>query len=128
MELRFVQIANLNDALTALKDKQLPFKLSLIIAKDLALLEREIDFYVEREREFADKYLQKDEETGTYIQEREGVFRIKEGMESECAEARKELDAFTTEVELRTIPVGLVENLELTPAQVGALEIIIEEE
>lgn len=127
MELNFGKITGLNEALMALKDKQLPFKLSLIIAKDLALLAKEIEFYIEQEREFANKYLQKDE-NGMFIQESEGVFKIIEGKEEECNEARKTLDAFTTEVELRTIPVSLIENLELTPAQVGALEIIIEEE
>jgi len=128
MELNFSKITGLNEALMALKDKQLPFKLSLIIAKDLALLAKEIEFYIEQEREFANKYLQKDPETGMFIQESEGVFKIIEGKEEECNEARKTLDAFTTEVDLRTIPVSLIENLELTPAQVGALEIIIEEE
>ena len=54
--------------------------------------------------------------------------KIKEGKEEECRTAREELDKFTTEVELRKIPIALVENLELTPKQVGALEIIIEEE
>lgn len=127
MELNFNQVNGLNEALTELKDKTLPFKLSLIIAKDLAILANEIEFYIEQERKFANDYLQKDE-NGMFIQEREGVFKIIEGKEEECRAARVELDKFTTEVELRKIPLSLIENLELTPSQVGALEIIIEEE
>lgn len=127
MELTFNQINGLNASLTELKDKALPFKLSLIIAKDIALLAKEIEFYIEQERKFAQDYLQTNED-GTFVQESEGVFKIKEGKEEECRKAREELDKFTTNVELRTIPVSLVENLELTPSQVGNLEVILEEE
>lgn len=127
MELTFNQINGLNESLTELKDKALPFKLSLIIAKDIALLAKEIEFYIEQERKFAQDYLQTNED-GTFVQEAEGVFKIKEGKEEECRKAREELDKFTTNVELRTIPVSLVENLELTPSQVGNLEVILEEE
>lgn len=127
MELTFNQINGLNESLTELKDKTLPFKLSLIIAKDIALLAKEIEFYIEQERKFAKDYLQTNED-GTFVQEAEGVFKIKEGKEEECRKAREELDKFTTNVELRTIPVSLVENLELTPSQVGNLEVILEEE
>lgn len=126
MELTFVQLNDLFEALTALKTKTMPFKLSLIIAKDLALLETEMNFYIEREREFANKYLQKDE-NGKFIQEPEGVFKIIDGLEDECRTARVELDAFTTKVELRNIPIELLENLEITPADVAALEPILEE-
>ena len=49
-------------------------------------------------------------------------------MEEECRKAREELDGFTTDVELRMIPVALVEDLELTPKQVEAFEMILEEE
>lgn len=127
MELNFTQINGLNEVLGELKDKTLPFKLSLIIAKDMALLAKETEFYIEQERKFALDYLQMNDD-GTFVQEGEGIFKIKEGKEEECRKAREELDNFTTNVELRMIPVSLVENLELTPKQVGALEIIIEEE
>lgn len=127
MELTFVQLNELFEALTALKNKTMPFKLSLIIAKDLALIDTEMNFYIDREREFADRYLQKDE-SGKFIQEPEGVFKIIDGLEDDCRAARKELDAFTTTVELRHIPVSLLENLEITPADVAALEPILEEE
>ncbi len=127
MDLTFNQINGLNEALNELKDMTLPFKLSLIIAKDIALLGKEIEFYIEQERKFAMDYLQRNED-GTFIQESEGVFKIIEGKEEECRAAREELDKFTTDIDLRTIPLSLVENLELTPKQVGALELIIEEE
>lgn len=127
MDFTFVQLSNLNEALTAMQDKALPFKLSLIIAKDLAMIKTEIDFFIEQERSFAQKYLAMAED-GTFITEGDGVFRINEGMEEECRKAREDLDKFTVNIDLRKIPVSLIEDMELTPKQVGALELIIEEE
>jgi hypothetical protein len=128
MTLNFNQINELYTTIQALQETKLPFKLSLIFAKNSAILKQEVDFYIEQERAFAQKYLEIDEATGQFVQTAENVFKIKEGMEEDCRVARQELDAFTSDLELRTIPVELVENLELTPRQVEALSIIIEEE
>lgn len=129
MTLNFSQISDLNTTIEQLKTEKVPFKLGLILAKNAGKLKAEMDFYIEREREFANKFLEKDEETGSFIQTSENVFQIKKGMEQECAEARKELDAFTSDVDLRTIPVSLLESLgSLTTSQIEALSPIIEEE
>ena len=127
MELNFNQINDIMTSLNELKDKQLPFKLSLIIAKDIATLQKEVDFFIEQERNFAFKFLQTNED-GTFVTEAEGVFKIKEGMEEDCRKARAELDAFTVDVELRKIPMSAIENLEITPQQVAGLELLIDEE
>lgn len=127
MELNFNQINDIMTSLNELKDKQLPFKLSLIIAKNIAVLQKEVDFFIEQERNFAFKFLQVNED-GTFVTEGEGVFKIKEGMEEECRKARAELDAFTVDVELRKIPMSAIENLEVTPQQVAGLELLIDEE
>lgn len=127
MDFTFQQLSALFDTLNALKNKTLPFKLSLILAKDLGLAQKELDFYIEQEREFARTYLEADEQ-GVFIQEQEGVFKIKEGKEEDCRAAREALDNFTVSIDFRKIPIAYLENLELTPAEVGALELIIEEE
>lgn len=127
MELNFAQITAMNEVMAELQNKTLPFKLSLILAKNISVLTKATDFFIEQERKFANDYLVKDD-AGNFLQEQEGVFRIIEGKEEECRKAREELDAFTETVNLRKIPMSLVENLELTPKQVGALEELIEEE
>lgn len=127
MTLTFTQLQSMLDTITALKDQKLPFKLSLILAKNSSLLQKEFEFYVEQEREFALKYLEFDEQ-GQPISEGEGMFKIKEGLQKECMDARNELNNFTCEVELRKIPMSLLEDLELTVDQVAGLELIIDEE
>lgn len=128
MEMNFQQLYTLNETLKELQETKVPFKFGLIIAKNLNLLEEEINFYIEQERKFAMEYLVINEETGELESTAPGVFKIKEGMEEECQKARTELDNFVSKIDLRTIPSSLIENMEFTPKQISALEIIIEEE
>lgn len=126
MTINFTILQSLMTGLNELASKELPFKLSLIIAKNLSLLEKEQEFYIAQEREFAMKYLVM--ENGQFIQERENVFKIKEGLEKECQEARETLNKFESTVELRKIPVSLIENMEFNPKTLMMLESIIDEE
>lgn len=127
MKLNFNQIASLLEVMNQLQSEKVPFKLGLIIAKNTALLKKEEEFYIEREREFAQTYLEVDE-NGMFVTQGEGVYKIKDGLEEECRAAREALNDFECDVDLRLIPVSLIENMEFTPAQLGALECIIEED
>lgn len=126
MTINFTVLQSLMAGLNDLASKELPFKLSLTVAKNLSLLEKEQEFYIEQEREFALKYLVI--EDGQFVQERENVFKIKEGLEKECQEARETLNKFETEIELRKLPASLLENMEFSPKTLMALESIIDEE
>lgn len=126
MTINFTILQSLMTGLNELAEKELPFKLSLLVAKNLSLLEKEQEFYIGQEREFALKYLVI--EDGQFVQERENVFKIKEGLEKECQEARETLNKFETEVELRKLPASLLENMEFSPKTLMALENIIDEE
>lgn len=126
MTINFTILQSLMTGLNELAEKELPFKLSLLVAKNLSLLEKEQEFYIAQEREFALKYLVI--EDGQFVQERENVFKIKEGMEKECQEARETLNKFETEIELRKLPASLLENMEFSPKTLMALESIIDEE
>ena len=74
-----------------------------------------------------DAYLDTDE-NGHFIQQDNNSFKIKDGLVEECIEARNELNNFEIEVNLRTIPAHLLEDMEFTPKQLAALEMLIEEE
>ena len=128
MTMTYNTLYPIQNELEALADKTLPFKLSMIIAKNLSAIKKEIDFYTEQERAFAEKFLEVDE-NGMYVQEGEGAFRIKEGLYEECRQAREDLDNFQFEINLIKLPVVLLENIpDITPNTLIALESIIEEE
>lgn len=127
MKLNFMQVSEILAVCEELKETKMPFKLSLILAKNISALKVEQAFFIEREREFAMKYLDTDE-NGQFILQGENAFKIKDGMEQECMEARMELNNFESDVALRMIPINLIENMEFTPKQLSALEMLIEEE
>jgi len=128
MVLNFAQVTRLISGLESLQEQKLPFKISLAIAKNLALLKKEEEFFIAQERTFAKTYLEINEETGELIQEQPNVFRIKAGMEEECRNARKDLDEFTVDLDLKKFDATVLESLELTPKQVGDLESLIDME
>jgi len=127
MTLTYMQLSSILEALKELQEMKMSFKLSLIIAKNIEMLEKEEEFYIRQEQEFATKYLQKDEQ-GNFIQSSANTFQIIPELLDECMEARKELDSFTVDVNLHLIPVSLIENMDFTPAQVKGLTLIINEE
>lgn len=127
MTLNFTQLQSLINTLNSFKDTTMPFKLSLIVAKNLSVLNKEFEFYAEQEREFAMKYLEFDE-NGQPVVSGDNMYKIKDGMQEECLKAREALNDFTCECNLRMIPIGLLENMEFTPSQLEGLEPIIEEE
>lgn len=127
MTLNFSQIMEMLNVTEELRDIKLPFKLSMILAKNAKILEEEKDFYVEREKDFIKKFLEFDE-NGQIVRQSENVFKVKDGMEEECRQARRDLDTFEANLDLRMIPISLIENLEFTPKQLIALEPVIEEE
>ena len=128
MTLKFTEIISMLEACKTLKETKMPFKLGMILAKNIKALEIEHDFYVEREREFATKYLEIDEETGEFIQIENGVFKIKEDLIEECRLARIELNNFEVDVNLMKIPAALLENMDFTLDELLGIEMLIEEE
>lgn len=127
MKINYAKMEELIAALQEVQDMKMPFKTSMVFAKNLANLKKEEDFWLEQERKFAQDYLEYNED-GTLVTTGPNTFKVKAGKETECAEARKAIDTFEVDIELRKVPIADVENLELTPAQVGALMDLIEEE
>lgn len=114
--------------LQELANTKLPFKVSLIISRNLKILQKESEFYIEQEQAFVRDYLEFDSETGELIQTEPGVFKIQDGKVEECYKARQDLDNFEVEVELKKIPLSALENVDFTPAQLMAIEFMIEED
>jgi hypothetical protein len=128
MTLNNAQVTALLEALKEMQEMKLPFRISMMFAKNIKALEAENEFYISQEREFAQKYLEIDEETQQFVETAPGVFKIKEGMIEDCRAAREALDAFTCDVALKTLKVEDLEKYDITPKQAAALEIILEDD
>lgn len=126
MKLNLVKVADAVEALEKLKDEKIPFRASMILARNLNTLKKTRDFLVEQEQRFALEYLEVDEETGRLIQTEPGVFKIKEGKVEECSEARKALDEYEEEVEIKMIKASELEKIDFAPADLAAIEFMID--
>lgn len=127
MKITYAKMEELIRVLEGVKDMKMPFKLSIIFAKNLKNLKKEEEFYIEQERKFAKDYLVFKED-GSLETQGPNVYKIQEGKEAECEEARKAIDTFEADIDLIKIPVKDVEKLEFTPAELETLMDLIEEE
>ena len=57
MELTCMQLVDAYNTVKELSEQKLPFKLSLLVSRNLAALQKEYDFYMEQERKFVLEYL-----------------------------------------------------------------------
>lgn len=127
MKITYAKMEELIRVLEGVKDMKMPFRLSIIFAKNLKNLKKEEEFYIEQERKFAKDYLVFNED-GTLETQGPNVYKIQEGKEAECEEARKAIDTFEAEIDLIKIPIKEIEKLEFTPADLSVLMDLIEEE
>lgn len=127
MKLNYMQIHSAIESLTALAEEKMPFKTTLIMSKNLAALKAEEEFYIEQERKFATEYLEIGED-GNFVQTSPGVFQIKEGKQQECAEARRALDAFETDINLRMIPANAFDKIDVTINQLAGIDFLLEDD
>lgn len=128
MELTCMQLVDAYNTVKELSEQKLPFKLSLLVSRNLAALQKEYDFYMEQERKFVLEYLIIDQDSGEIKQIQPGVFAIQDGKYEECMKAREALDNFIVNIEIRKIPISMLEPFEFTPAQLLAIDFMIEEE
>lgn len=128
MELTCIKMIDAYNTIKDLSEQKLPFKLSLLVSRNLAALQKEYDFYMEQEKKFVFEYLIVDQATGQIKQVQPGVFAIQDGKYEECMKAREALDNFIMNIEVRKIPISMLEPFEFTPAQLLAIDFMIEEE
>ena len=127
MKITYSKMEQLISGIQGIQNEKMSFRLSMIFAKNLANLKKEEEFYLEQARKFAQDYLVFNDD-GTLATTGQNMFKVKEGKEKECAEARKAIDTFEVDVDLRKVPVADIEGLEFTPAQLTDLMDLIEEE
>ena len=127
MKITYSKMEQLISGIQGIQNEKMSFRLSMIFAKNIANPKKEEEFHFEQERKFAQDYLVFNDD-GTLAATGQNMFKVKEGKEKECAEARKAIDTFEVDVDLRKVPVADIEGLEFTPAQLTDLMDLIEEE
>lgn len=111
--------------LREISEKEMPYKTTLKISKNIRLIEKIIEEYQEEYLKLTDKYLQKDDE-GNYITgNTPSTFKIKDGMENEFAEKYKTLNDFENDIDLYMIDEEDLEAISLSPKVLMQIEFMI---
>lgn len=112
------------DILAEISRKQLPIKVSYAVAKNLSKINHELKIYDEERKKLIDKYAEKDEK-GKVLADKKGQvqFRDKAGWDKDI----NELMDIENEVEIHTFSMDLLNNFNISPGELMAMDYMIEE-
>ncbi len=124
MKLTNKALLNSISNLRVLSKKQLPVKVSYAIAKNISKIEKELTIYEIERQKLIDKYAKKDNE-GKVVADNNGQikFKDKENWEKDI----NELLDIEVEIEFHKFNIKHLEGREISPAELIALEHMIEE-
>ncbi|MFT8347680.1 hypothetical protein [Clostridium saccharoperbutylacetonicum] len=114
--------------LSMISNKQLPVKVSYSLAKNIAVINKELKLFEEEKVKIIGQYALKDENGNPKIENNKYIFENDE-KENECNEKYNELLDIEAEIELRGIKESelLNANINFTPAELIELDFMIME-
>lgn len=128
MEMTMRELVNFNSSFTKLAMASLPAKTAYKVAKIQKLVAAELEYYDEQYRALLDEYVQK-EENGEYKVDRErNQLILIEGTAEIFDKAFQDLNEVVVEINLPTVSIDELENVEFSPMELVNLLPIIEDE
>lgn len=130
MKIKLAEVRNRHQALCMIGDKKLPIKLSYAVGKNIMKFQEELESIEAARIKLVEQYAKKSED---------GSFEMKDGHYDVGENEQKLKEEFTeflnteTDIDIHTVPEGIVENMEearydaLTPAELIALDFMLEE-
>lgn len=125
MTILFEDAYNIYQTLNTFAEQKLPIKLSYKIMKIVTSLEGEISFYQKRLQELIDEYALKNEDGGPVITENNEGIQIQPDKIEEFNNEYQELHNMEIDIEDIQFTLDELENLELSPKDLYALQPLI---
>ena len=123
----FIELYNIRAALAPKASEPMPFALGYKIAKILQLCDNELKFYEEKRTQLIEKYCERDEEGNPKQGEQPGTVMLQMDKIEDIQKEIKELEELEVNVELPKLKIESLEAINFAPAEIIALEQIIEE-
>lgn len=111
-------------ALGEISQKQLPIKVSYAIAKNISKIEAELKIYNKEREKLIDKYAVMDDK-GKLVLDKNGQIKFKDA-EAWNKDIR-ELLSIENEINIHTFPIGALEGYNMSPAELKAIDYMIDE-
>lgn len=127
MELSNRKIVSDVNTLTVLAQRKLPIKAGFAIAKNLNKIESILNIYNKERQKIVDEYCEKDEEGKLKIN-KDNSYIIKEGLRDEFNTKSEELLDIENKVEIHKFDLSILDGVEISVAELQAVEYMITEE
>lgn len=127
MELSNRKIVSDVNTLTVLAQRKLPVKAGFAIAKNLNKIESILNIYNKERQKIVDEYCEKDEEGKLKIN-KDNSYIIKDGLRDEFNTKLEELLDIENKVEIHKFDLSILDGVEISVAELQAVEYMITEE
>lgn len=108
-----------------ISQKQLPVKISYAVAKNISKIESELKVYNKERQKLIDKYAKKDDKDNPIADEKGQIeFQNQKGWDKDI----KILLDIENEIDVHTFSINLLEGFNISPAEMQALDYMIDEE
>ncbi|CEP50267.1 Uncharacterised protein [[Clostridium] sordellii] len=118
----------LNDAMTigSISNKELPIKVSYALAKNISKIEKELEIYNKEREKLIEKYSVKDENDKTVIDENNQI-KIQDIYLEKWNKDIEELQNIEVEIDIHKFKLEELNGYNMTPAELMAIDYMIEE-
>jgi len=129
MKLTNLELINAIQGIQTFSEKELPYKTTLKISKNIGILNNLLKDYNEEYHKLAEQYLIKDE-NGNFIESKEkpGLFLVKENKTKEYSEKVNILNSFENEIELYKIDSEELADIKISAKTLLAIKFMINDE
>ena len=127
MSVKIGQLDNVLQSLNVLGKKELPIRVSYKISKIIRQLSNEHEIFMQKKKEIAEKYAERDKE-GNIITSEEGFIKIEKSKIDKCQKELDELVMIDFELTFEPIKLSELESVTVTPSDLAKLHKFITED
>lgn len=128
MKIKNITIFNSMQGLREISEKEMPYKATLKISKNIKKLEEILNDYQEEYNKLIDAYYEKDE-NGNFVpvEGQQGFYKIKTETAQEFQEKMQTLNEFENDVDLYLIDPNELEDIKISPKVLMQIEYMIDD-
>lgn len=128
MKIKNLQIVNSMQGLSEISEKEMPYKVTLKISKNIRKLEEVINDYKLEYDKLVDEYYEKDE-NGNFIpvEGKDGFFIIRPDKAQEYSEKINTLNEFENDIDLYLIEPSELEDIKISPRVLMQIDFMIDD-
>jgi len=119
-------LLNSTKVLSILSQKQLPIKVSFIIARNVSKIDAELKIYNDERQKLILKYCEKDE-NDKIVEDENKQIKLKDECKEEWSKDIQELLSIENEVDIVKFSIDKIEGINISPSEIMQISYMIED-